>query len=275
VRPAAAGDEPFLRSLFEREHVRGRLHPPVTFDFSRGEQYVIERNARAFGVLALEVESEWLLNLRALAVWELRSGAGRFALKFTIARAFDELGARRIFLEVLESNAPMRGLCEALGIEPEGLYRDGYRDESGSFHNLVPYGMVREDARPGGAPAAVSEIAAVDHVQVAIPAGGERAARIFYVDALGFVEQAKPPELASRGGAWLRAGAASVHLGVDPAFHPATKAHPALRCRNYDRLIERLRALDVPIVADSQRFQGRRHCYVADPFGNRIELIEG
>ena len=41
---------------------------------------------------------------------------------------------------------------------------------------------------------------AIDHVQLAIPAGGENAARAFYRDLLGLVEQPKPPELAKRGG---------------------------------------------------------------------------
>jgi 4-hydroxyphenylpyruvate dioxygenase-like putative hemolysin len=40
---------------------------------------------------------------------------------------------------------------------------------------------------------------AIDHVQLAIPAGGEDAARAFYAGVLGLVEQPKPPELAKRG----------------------------------------------------------------------------
>jgi catechol 2,3-dioxygenase-like lactoylglutathione lyase family enzyme len=84
----------------------------------------------------------------------------------------------------------------------------------------------------------------------------------------------KPPELAKRGGVWLHSGAVSLHLGVDQAFVPARKAHPALRCRHYDALRERLAAHDVTVFDDSLPFDGKRHCYIADPFGNRIELIE-
>jgi len=50
-----------------------------------------------------------------------------------------------MFLEVLESNEASRRLCESVGFRAEGLYRDGYRDEAGSFHNLVPYGMLAGD----------------------------------------------------------------------------------------------------------------------------------
>jgi catechol 2,3-dioxygenase-like lactoylglutathione lyase family enzyme len=114
----------------------------------------------------------------------------------------------------------------------------------------------------------------LDHVQIAMPAGEEASARAFYNQVLGFEEVPKPPELAKRGGAWFRAGAVSLHLGVDEAFVPAKKAHPALRCANYDALIIRLRALGVSVIDDPLPFEGKRHCYIADPFGNRIEIIE-
>jgi catechol 2,3-dioxygenase-like lactoylglutathione lyase family enzyme len=41
---------------------------------------------------------------------------------------------------------------------------------------------------------------AIDHVQLAMPAGEEEAARRFYRDLLGMRELAKPAELAKRGG---------------------------------------------------------------------------
>lgn len=66
------------------------------------------------------------------------------------------------------------------------------------------------------------------HVQVAIPAVGEAEARRFWVDGLGMTEVDKPAALRARGGLWVRAGHAEVHLGVEESFHPARKAHP--RC---------------------------------------------
>jgi catechol 2,3-dioxygenase-like lactoylglutathione lyase family enzyme len=114
----------------------------------------------------------------------------------------------------------------------------------------------------------------LDHIQIAMPAGAEEAARRFYVGVLGFEEIPKPAELAPRGGAWFRSGSTNVHLGVDPDFVPARKAHPALRCSQYDTLLERLADHDIPVVPDSLPFEGRRHCYIADPFGNRIEIID-
>jgi catechol 2,3-dioxygenase-like lactoylglutathione lyase family enzyme len=113
----------------------------------------------------------------------------------------------------------------------------------------------------------------IDHIQLAMPPGEEDRARTFYVGVLGLEEIPKPPELAARGGAWFRSGSVFLHLGVDPDFHPAKKAHPAFRCADYDALLARLREHAVDLVPDDRPFDGKPHCYISDPFGNRIELI--
>jgi catechol 2,3-dioxygenase-like lactoylglutathione lyase family enzyme len=113
----------------------------------------------------------------------------------------------------------------------------------------------------------------IDHIQLAMPAGEEHRARDFYAGMLGMQELPKPPELAARGGAWFRSGRVNIHLGVDPDFHPAKKAHPAFQCTNYDALVASLREHGATIVPDEHLFDGSAHCYISDPFGNRIELI--
>ena len=113
---------------------------------------------------------------------------------------------------------------------------------------------------------------AIDHVQLAMPAGGEERARAFYGTLLGMKEVAKPLELAKRGGCWFECGPVQIHLGVESDFRPARKAHPALRCFDYQGLAERLRAAEVEVIPD-QSIPGVERCHIADPFGNRIELI--
>jgi catechol 2,3-dioxygenase-like lactoylglutathione lyase family enzyme len=113
---------------------------------------------------------------------------------------------------------------------------------------------------------------AIDHVQLAIPRGGEPAARRFYGELLGFVEVPKPPLLAVRGGCWFESGSVKIHLGVEDDFRPARKAHPALRCRDYAGLRARLAAAGVEARPASE-VPGVTRCHVDDPFGNRIELI--
>lgn len=114
---------------------------------------------------------------------------------------------------------------------------------------------------------------ALDHVQLAMPAGGEDQAEAFYADLLGLVRQPKPDRLAARGGCWFSNGSVALHLGVDPEFRPARKAHPALVVEDLDALVERLQAAGVAVRPDED-LPGVRRCHVDDPFGNRIELID-
>lgn len=69
---------------------------------------------------------------------------------------------------------------------------------------------------------------AIDHVQLAMPAGEEEKARAFYTGVLGIGEKPKPPHLAKRGGVWFEDRSLKIHLGVEKDFRPAKKAHPAL-----------------------------------------------
>ncbi|MGA9945184.1 MAG: VOC family protein [Candidatus Cybelea sp.] len=114
----------------------------------------------------------------------------------------------------------------------------------------------------------------IDHIQLAIRAGVENEARRFYRDLLGMSEMQKPPELVGRGGVWFRSDTVFVHIGVDSDFRPALRAHPAFVCSDFAGLVLRLRSQDVTILDGDPLEDGRRRCYVADPFGDRIELIE-
>jgi len=114
----------------------------------------------------------------------------------------------------------------------------------------------------------------IDHVQLAIPAGAEETARAFYSGLLGMTEIRKPSELAKRGGCWFESGTVQIHLGIEDGFRPAKKAHPALRCSDYDGLVSKLRASGIR-VDEPNDIPGVRRCHIHDPFGNRIELIAG
>lgn len=120
----------------------------------------------------------------------------------------------------------------------------------------------------------MNEPASVHHIMIAIPAGGEDAARSFYVDLLNLCEIPKPPALVARGGLWLSTGSIDVHLGVDPDFAPARKAHLALLVNDLDELRRRLAHNGGAPGAIERELPGFRRCYVDDPFGNRIELMQ-
>jgi catechol 2,3-dioxygenase-like lactoylglutathione lyase family enzyme len=112
----------------------------------------------------------------------------------------------------------------------------------------------------------------IDHIQLAAPPGCEAEARRFFGGVLGLEEVEKPESLRRRGGVWFRVGAQQLHVGVEQEFAPARKAHPAFAVSGYDEFISCLRSAGVETVADDS-IPGVRRSYVADPWGNRIELV--
>ena len=121
---------------------------------------------------------------------------------------------------------------------------------------------------------------ALHHVQLSCPPGGEAAARAFWAGALGLTEVAKPEPLRGRGGCWFRWVSedqvlAEVHVGVEQDFRPARKAHPALVVDDLGAVVDRLRTASYDVdERDADTFPGYRRVHVADPFGNRVELLE-
>jgi catechol 2,3-dioxygenase-like lactoylglutathione lyase family enzyme len=113
----------------------------------------------------------------------------------------------------------------------------------------------------------------LDHVQLAIPAGGEPQAEAFYCGILGFEVLPKPPVMAARGGRWFGSNGVQIHVGVEKDFRPARKAHPAIAVDGLDALVARLADAGVAVRWDDE-IPGTRRCFVDDPFGNRIELVE-
>jgi catechol 2,3-dioxygenase-like lactoylglutathione lyase family enzyme len=117
-------------------------------------------------------------------------------------------------------------------------------------------------------------ILGINHVQIAMPAGGEEKARAFFINLLGFREIPKPPELAKRSGAWFEAGSVQLHLGVEADFRPARKAHPAFVVDDFDNLIAKIQSAGYETDPTQPPLDGYKRAHVFDPFGNRIELME-
>lgn len=106
-----------------------------------------------------------------------------------------------------------------------------------------------------------------------MPSGGEARARAFYQDLLGIPELAKPAPLMAGGGCWFERGELRVHLGVEHAFRPARKAHPAFVVDQLEELAAALREFGCECRVDGE-LPGCARLFVDDPFGNRIELLE-
>ena len=117
------------------------------------------------------------------------------------------------------------------------------------------------------------KLAGLDHVQLAMPVGGEEEARRFYGGVLGLAEVAKPAPLAARGGCWFAADGVDIHLGVAPDFRPSRKAHVAILVPDLDAARAELTKAGVPIAEDDVDI-GVSRFYAEDPFGNRLEFVD-
>ncbi|MCY3862960.1 MAG: glyoxalase [bacterium] len=116
-------------------------------------------------------------------------------------------------------------------------------------------------------------VTSITHVQVAIPIGGEDVAREFYGGLLGLTEVPKPPELAKRGGCWFdlpQGTCGQLHLGADPDFRPAKKAHVAFLVSEVAKLAEKAESQGYEVAKDTA--DGVERVYIWDSFGNRLEF---
>ena len=116
-------------------------------------------------------------------------------------------------------------------------------------------------------------ITRLDHIQMTMPPGQEAAARKFFGELLGMEEEPKPPAYAVRGGCWFGKNGVLVHASIEAGFSAQKKAHPAFCVRDLDALCRRLSAEGFPIIPETT-LPDRKRVYTADPFGNRIELIQ-
>ena len=113
----------------------------------------------------------------------------------------------------------------------------------------------------------------LDHVQLAMPRGGEERARVYFGGLLGLVELEKPAVLTGRGGVWFGLpDGRQIHIGVEEPFRPNEKVHPAFVCAALDGLALRLEEGGYAVRWDGA-LAPRRRFYGEDPFGNRIEFI--
>jgi catechol 2,3-dioxygenase-like lactoylglutathione lyase family enzyme len=125
---------------------------------------------------------------------------------------------------------------------------------------------------PITAPISLGPIQAIDHVQVAIPIGGEAVAIPFYADLLGLTEVVKPPAMAARGGAWYESGHVKVHLGVEADFRANDKAHVAFVVDDVASLAHKAADMGFKVKHDDD-LPGHTRAFIYDPFGNRIEIL--
>jgi RimJ/RimL family protein N-acetyltransferase len=108
------------------------------------EQRIVLDGETPVGFWALQLHEGWLAEFVRIIAVAPRRGIGTYAMRRMIARAFDDLGAHRAYLEVTADN-PARRLYEREGFVLEGTWRDGYRSGEGTYRDLCGYGMLASE----------------------------------------------------------------------------------------------------------------------------------
>lgn len=115
-------------------------------------------------------------------------------------------------------------------------------------------------------------IAALDHISLTMPPGGETQARAFFTGVLGLAEIPKPDDGNRMDGCWFDLGAQQLHLLIDDAFTPAARAHPAFCVTDLAAARQRLQTAGAAIT-EFRPSDGRERFFSVDPFGNRLEFM--
>lgn len=115
-------------------------------------------------------------------------------------------------------------------------------------------------------------VVGLHHVRLAMPPGGEQAAREFYTGLLE-MHDVTPSGVEGRGSCWFRSAGLEILVGVESPFTPAAEAHPGILSGDLDRIANRLEEAGFDAVWDPD-FPGYRRLKTSDPFGNRLEFLQ-
>jgi catechol 2,3-dioxygenase-like lactoylglutathione lyase family enzyme len=116
------------------------------------------------------------------------------------------------------------------------------------------------------------------HFQITVPRDAEDAAREFYCGFLGLKEIPKAESMKSRGGFWLDFGEMQLHVGIEDidasGGRENSKVHVAYQVEDLEFWRNKLAANGVKII-ESIPMPGYERFEFRDPFGNRVEFLQG
>jgi catechol 2,3-dioxygenase-like lactoylglutathione lyase family enzyme len=112
----------------------------------------------------------------------------------------------------------------------------------------------------------------LQHVSIAIPSGGESAAREFYGGLLGLAERDVLQHLDQSRFIWFRLGEPDLELHLMIGSSPVRGAHHlCIELQDLDDVRARLEDQRLEI-SEATEIVGRSRFFCSDPFGNLIEF---
>jgi diamine N-acetyltransferase len=154
-RKAIHRDIPYIRDLEQNpefrnlvgswskdEHLKTLNDPDAAYWIMEDESEKIV----AFVLLRGLRSEHFSLELKRIVVGLPNQGFGKRLLDAVLAKAFDEYGAHRIWLDVFETNARARHVYRTLGFQEDGILREAvYR--SGKYYSLVLMSLLDREYR--------------------------------------------------------------------------------------------------------------------------------
>lgn len=129
---------------------RDRAHHLAAIADPDVRHLVVERDGRRVGcaLLAGAENVHRSVELRRIVLTERGGGLGTRVVRLLVDVAFDDLGAHRLWLDVVEQNDRARHVYRRVGFVEEGLMRDAFLN-GGRHHGLVLMSMLaHERPRP-------------------------------------------------------------------------------------------------------------------------------
>ena len=132
----------FVGSWSEEEHLKILNDPDAAYLVLEDETGQVIGFALLRGLRA-EHNS---LELKRIVIGVPNQGFGKKFLEVIVAKAFDEYGMHRVWLDVFETNARARHVYRAFGFHEDGVLREAvYRD--GNYHSLVLMSLLDREYR--------------------------------------------------------------------------------------------------------------------------------
>ena len=107
---------------------------------------VMDENNKIIGyVILVGLENpNKTIELRRLVIAEKGKGYGREALRLIKKYCFDQLGAHRLYLDVVEDNLRAQNLYRSEGFVLEGLLREAHKTDNG-YKNLLMLSILEHE----------------------------------------------------------------------------------------------------------------------------------
>ena len=156
LRPTVLGDLDFVTGAEREPDNRGfilsweRERHAAAISDDDFAHWIIEHPEEGrvgFVILAGLRDPSRSIEFRRSVVTAKRRGIGRAGVREVKRRAFRELGAHRLWLDVKEHNERARSLYKSEGFVEEGILRDSLLGERG-YESLVVMSMLESEYRP-------------------------------------------------------------------------------------------------------------------------------